>query len=275
MKSKFLSFILYSILFTPMLSAQDWADKKEAKKTPTFVFGVNVGTLFANNNTASIYDGSEKNSSYGVQYILDLPQNTTFFDTYFNQSHSLEELPLNPTYKTALDIGIHAGINISRNSSIFVEINMANLSVEQLFTILIDDPTNLAIEPNYEQLPIIGEEKRININLGTQLSFFNKGKTNLYWSFFGNFNNIQLERNYIVIDGKEFEIRHTLPQQPNTKPNGIGYGGGTGVGVKYKLSETLTTDLAYNFYYIKTSINDNLQGFGINHGVTLRLLWNQ
>lgn len=258
-----------------MLVAQDWSDKKEEKKTPTFVFGVNVGALFVNNNTASIYDGSNKNSPYGVQYILDLPQNTTFFDNYFNQFYSLEELPLSPTYKTALDIGIHGGINTSSNSSIFVDINFSNLNVEQLFTILIDDPTNIAIEPNYEQLPIIGEEKRININLGSQLSFFNKDKTNIYWSFFGNFNNVKLERNYIIINNKEFEIRHTLPQQPNTKPNGIGYGIGTGLGVKYKLSETLTTDLTYNFYYIKTSINDNLQEFGVNHGITLRFLWNQ
>jgi len=271
MKNRLL-LLLFCITTCPtILLAQDWTDIKE--KENTFFVGLNIGTLFANNNTASIYDGSNNNTPFGVEYIMNIPSNKIIFKNYFQQTFSIAELPLNPTYKTALDIGLHAGINISKVSSIFVDMNISSLSVQQLFTILIDDPTNLAIEPNYEQLPIIGEEKRININVGTQLNFFNRNKTKIYGSFFGNFNNIKLLRNYIVINNREYEIFHASTQQPNIKPSGSGYGGGIGLGIKYNLTDKLTTDFTYNFYYIKTSINDKLQGFGINHGLTFRLLW--
>jgi hypothetical protein len=273
MKSKLLFLILTIFLFNSIIFAQDWTDEKEDTKKTNFFIGANVGAFFANNNTASFYDGSNKNSPYGVQYILNNPNNKPVFDSYFNQTYSLEELPLNPTYKTALDLGLHAGLSIGKKISFFIDLNFATLNVNQLFTVLIDDPTNLSIEPNYEQLPIIGKEKRININLGTQLNYYNQGKTTLYWSVFGNFNSIELIRNYIIIDNREYEINHNTFQQPNIKPNGTGYGTGTGLGLKYKLSEELTTDLTYNFYYLKTSLS-SLSNFGINHGISVRLIWN-
>ena len=253
------------------LYSKDWADKKD--KMPSFFVGVNVGTFFANNNTAALYDGSEKFTPYGVNYILTRPANYSVFLNYFNQNYTLEELPQNPSYSIALDLGLHAGFHLGSISSIFVDINLSNLAVKDVFTVLIDDPNNRAIEPIYEQIPIYGEEKRININLGNQLNFFNKNNTTLYWSLFGNFNTIQLERNYFVIDNKEYEIAHITALQPDVKPNGIGYGVGTGLGFKYQLAPQVKTDLTYNFYYIKTRINDNLNEFGSNNGIKLRIIW--
>ena len=101
-----------------------------------------------------------------------------------------------------------------------------------------------------------------------------KNKTDIYWSAFGNFNSIKLERNYIIINNREYEISHANHQQPTIKPGGIGYGAGTGLGIKYKLTEDISVDLTYNLYYIKTKMNETLQSFGLNHGLTFRLIWN-
>jgi len=169
---------------------------------------------------------------------------------------------------------LHAGVNVSKINNIYIDINYATLKFEQVFTIAIDDPVNQSIQPTYEQFPILGEEKRININLGTQLSLYKESKTNIYWAIFGNFNSIELERNYFVIDGREYEIIHSNPQMPYVAPGGIGYGGGSGLGIQYKLTDNIKADLTYNLYYIKTKMNENIQGFGLNHGITFRLIWN-
>ena len=197
-----------------------------------------------------------------------------FSNDYFKYNYAVEEIPQNPTYKTAFNIGLHAGVYVSKINTIYIDINYASLKFEQNFTIAIDDPVNQSIQPTYEQFPIFGKEKRININLGTQLSLYNESKTNLYWSIFGNFNSIELERNYIIINGREYEIIHSNPQLPYVAPGGVGYGLGSGLGIKNKLTDNIKADLTYNLYYIKTKMNQNIQGFGMSHGIMVRLIWN-
>jgi hypothetical protein len=83
-----------------------------------------------------------------------------------------------------------------------------------------------------------------------------------------------LERNFIVIDSREYEIIHSNAQTTTQQPGGIGYGAGSGLGLKYKLTDRIITDFTYNLYYIKTKMNDNIQGFGMQHGLMFRLIWN-
>ena len=256
----------------------DWADEKkdwtnEENTSSKFFVGINAGALFANSNTASIYTGASNITPYGIDYILNVPNYKMVFDTYFQYPYAVSELPQNPAYKTAFDIGLHAGMNLGGGNTIFMDLNTSKVKFEQSFTMEIKDPNNQLVEPNYEQFPIIGEEERFNFNLGTQLSLLNKEKTNIYWSIFGNFNSIKFKRNYIVIDGKEYEIIHSNAQLTTPEPGGIGFGAGSGLGFKYKLTDRITLDLTYNLYYIKTKMNDNIQDFGINNGVLLRLIW--
>lgn len=274
MKSKTVIFLILAIC-NSSLFAQDWADEEEEESSSgTFFVGVNVGAFFPDNNTAIIYTGSTSVTPYSINYILSNPYNKTTFDTYFKYPYEISELPQNPSYKTALDIGLHAGINIGGGNTIYIDLNSSTLNYEQSFTIEINDPNNQSVDPTYEQFPIIGKEKRFNLNLGTQLSLLNVDKTTIYWAFFGNFNSIKLEKNYIIINGREYPITHSSPQQPSVQPGGVGYGGGTGTGLKYRLTEKVLVDFTYNLYYIKTTMNDNIQGFGINHGLTFRLIWN-
>ena len=259
-----------SILFAQ--EEEDWADEEE--KTSVFFGGINVGAFFANKNTAIIYTGSSDVTPYGINYIFNQPQNKLVFDQYFQYPYAVVETPQNPSYKVALDIGLHAGINLNKMTSIYVDINTSQLKYEQFFTVAIDDPASRNPEPIYEKLPIIGEEKRLNINLGTQLSLYQKESSNIYWSLFGNFNNVKLERNYIVVNNVEYEIRHTNPSQSNTKPGGVGVGGGTGLGFKFGLTDNILIDFTYNLYYTKVNLTEAIQPYGMQHGLLLRILWN-
>lgn len=285
MNTKILYTLFLSIIFQGTLFAQDWtdstntepitdwADQKE-NTTSRFFIGINAGAYFPNNNTAIIYTGSDDITNYGINYILNVPNYRQVFDSYFQHAYSVEEFPQNPVYKTTFNIGLHTGINLGSGHSIFLDINTSKLSYEQFFTIAINDPNNKSIDPTYEQIPIIGNEKRINTNLGIQLSLINKDRVNFYWSAFGNFNKINLERNYIVIANKEYEINHRNPTQANATPGGIGFGGGTGLGFKYNLAEKVWIDLTYNYHYTKSKMNEKIQSFGGHQGMLFRIIWN-
>jgi len=252
---------------------KDWADKKD-KTSSLFFIGLNVGGYFPNSNTAIIYTGTNDVTDYGINYILNVPQYKPLFDAYFQYPYSVEELPLNPTYKAAFNLGLHTGINLGRGHAIFLDINTSNLSYEQSFTIAIDDPKNKSVDPTYQQIPIIGNEKRFNSNLGLQLSLFNKNQMNFYWSIFGNFNKINLERNYIVINNQEYEIHHRGSDRANAPIGGVGFGGGSGLGFKYNLTDRIWIDLTYNYHYNKSKIDDDFQSYGSHHGILFRVIWN-
>lgn len=252
----------------------DWTDQKD-KPSSLFFIGLNVGGYFPNSNTATIYTGTSDVTDFGIDYILNIPNFQAMFDTYFEHPYSVEEYPLNPAYKTAFNIGLHTGINLGGGHAIFLDINTSNLSYEQSFTIAIDDPQNKSVDPTFEQIPIIGNERRLNTNLGLQFSLFNKNQMNFYWSFFGNFNSINLERNYIVIANQEYEINHRDPFRPNTTVGGSGFGGGSGLGFKYNLTDGIWVDLTYNYHYNKSKINDNVQSFGNHHGILFRVIWSK
>jgi len=285
MQTGFLYIIFAIFCLQINVNAQDWTDEtsnkgksdwsdKENSTSSKFFIGINAGGFFPNNNTAIIYTGASNITNYGIDYILSIPNYKTYFDAYFQHPYYVAELPLNPEYKTAFNIGLHTGINIGKGHAIFLDINTFNLNFEQSFTVAIEDPNNQSTEPTFEQIPIIGKEKRVNFNLGTQLVLMKKHKMNLYWSLFGNFNSTKLERNYILINGKEYEIIHSIPNQPNINPGGIGFGGGSGLGIKYQLTNKIWVDLTYNYYYLKTRMNDNIEFFGGHHGVMFRLIWN-
>lgn len=244
-------------------------------KTPLFFGGINIGGLFPNNKTALIYTGANSITPYGIDYILNTPQYKTTFDTYFKFPYSVAELPQDPSYKAALNIGIHAGINVGKMAAIFVDVNTSQLKYEQVFSMEINDPNNQSPGGIFEQLPIIGEEKRFNLNLGTQLSLYNDSESNLYWSVFGNFNAVKLQKNYILINNIQYNILHTSNLQTNSQPGGIGYGVGSGIGFKYQIVQNIFIDFTYNLYYSKINMNENLQSFGIQNELIFRLLWSK
>jgi len=276
--------LLLMVTIQSSLFAQDWTDSTSSKpisdwtdkedKTSLFFIGINAGGYVPNNNTAIIYSGTDDVTPYGINYILNVPSYKQTFDNYFQHAYSVEEYPLNPTYKLAFNIGVHSGINLGNGHSVFLDINSSNLNYEQVFTIAIDDQNNKSIDPTYEQIPIIGKEKRIHSNLGVQLSLFHQKKMNLYWSAFGNFNKINLERNYIIIANQEYQINHRNPTQGNSSTGGIGFGGGSGLGFKYNIADRVWIDLTYNYHYTKSKINETIQSFGSHQGMIFRIIWN-
>lgn len=235
--------------------------------------GINVGGFFANKNTAVLYTGADAFSNYGVEDLFSNTINKPIFDNYFQYPYAIVELPQTWKYRPALDIGGHFGIHLDGENALYVDVNFSSLDFENFFTVAIEDPNNQSPDPTYEQIALFGEEKRMNINLGLQLSLYQEKGLNAYFSLFGNLNSTRLEKNYFVVNGRQYFINHVLIGQPNVKPGGVGLGGGAGLGVKYKFNDKFTFDLAYSLYYSKTKMKEDFAPWGVHNGITFRIIW--
>lgn len=272
MKRKFLFALIAILPFCNNTWAQD-DFLEEENDSSAFFFGINFGAHFANNKTAVIHTGAPNITAYGYDYIFSRPQLQPIFQNYFVYDYYIAEDPVDPVYKTTAEIGLHVGYKINSEISIYADLNSVQLDYEQFFTVGIRNPTNQSPNDDLERIPVIGKETRFNLNLGTQFSIYNNENNTAYFAVFANANDVEMGRNYIVVNTIQYEILHPVDGNFNRKPQGVGYGGGFGLGVKFNLSERILSDFNYNLYYTKTNLTENLNPFGIHHSIGLRVIW--
>lgn len=282
----------YILLFTLVLSVLfiHCQEANDSEKGNIF-FGLNIGAYHSNNKMAWIYNGNVTPYT-NVQSYFSNPFYKAELDNYFKYQYKIESFadPSLMSYRTALNIGGHAGVKLNKNTSIYADVNLLQLKVKDFFTVAINNPNDpTTIGDTYEQIPIFGEESRTNINLGLQSNFYSENELTAYFNFFGNVNNTRLENNYFVINNKVYTITHNaevngttngfVNYQQRIKPSGIGFGGGAGLGIKYKFNDKFTFDANYYAIYTRTNINTelnfeaNLKPFGLNHALVARIIW--
>jgi hypothetical protein len=267
-------FIFFFFLIIQSSNAQEYDYEEETNDSSKFFIGVNVGAFFANNNSAKIYSGTPNITPLGYDFILRADNFERLFRNYFIHDIAIVEDPIDPSYKTSIEIGLHAGYQLGKDVSIFMDLNSSQLKYEQFFTIEVKNPSNNTLIPDYRKIPILGKESRFNFNLGTQISYYNENGTNAYISLFGNVNGVKMEENYIVINNVEYNLLHPTNGDINLKPGGVGYGGGGGLGLKLELTESISTDLYYNLYYTKINMNEFINSFGVHNSIGIRVIWN-
>lgn len=245
-------------------------DEEETESGANLKIGVNVGGYFANDSSAFLYNGYYTN--FGIPYIFSNANYKNQLINYFKYSYSLYSLPQNIKYRPAMNIGIHLALE-NKGNALYMDVNFAQLEIQDQFTVAVDDPNNNSPEPTYDQIPIFGHEKRLNVNLGYKTQFYEEDKIGVYWPLFANINSVQMIDNYIVIGTNKIPILHNLPNQPNVKPNGIGFGGGTGLGATYKINDKFTFDLSYNLIYTKIHYDSVINYFGLNQSILFRIIW--
>ncbi len=261
------------------LAQQHWYkyDEVDSSKSRFFI-GVNVAAFFTNAKTAGFYSGTPAITQFGVEhYLFDRQDLQQTFRDYFVHPYNREEIeyPLEPRYKTSVEIGLHVGYHLSNSFALYLDLNTVQLRYDQFVSIAIRDPQNAnTLEPKtFVQLPLIGRETRFNLNLGTQISYYQEGETNAYFNFFGNLNGVQLSENYFVVNEVEYQIQHPVNDDFNQTPGGIGYGAGGGLGLKFGISEHVSADLFYQVYYQQINLSENLQPYGYNHSLGMRVIW--
>lgn len=276
---KFKCLLSFALLFGLSLTnfAQDdylYEDDEELEDTVKFSFGINFGAYFSNNKTVEIYSGRPDITPFNIPFVLSQPFNQQAIRDYFMFDYYIAEYPIETRYRTASEIGGHIEYYLSKVIDLYLDVNITQLKFEQFFTVGIIEPNNGRIDGDrLEQIPLFGEENRFHLNLGAQFSIYHDEYSNFYFSLFGSLNNTQMRRNYFVINNVEYEIFHVALDRPNQRLGGIGYGGGTGLGFKYKIMDHLTTDFYYNLSYAQTNLSEAFQPFGFNHGLGIRIIW--
>lgn len=277
MNLKYLYFFLITIVLLPSAKSQEaYNYMDEQIDSSKFFVGINLGAYFANSESARFYAGTPNITPYGIDYILSNPMNQATFNEYFdNYNYYIVEYPIKSVYNTSFEIGFHGGYRLSKKFSTFLDFNTTQLDYKQAFTVAIDNPANQMPGPTLEQIPILGEENRFYLNLGAQFNYYSNGNSTAYLSVFANATNVQLKRNYIVIDNREYEIYHQDIYQSNQRIGGTAYGGGGGLGYKFHLTNNILADLYYNFYLAEIYLKENFRSRNIQNALGIRILWSK
>lgn len=263
--------ISFSVLFTVVSGfSQD-----ESK----VFFGVNIGSHIASKKTAMMYSGGSNFSLYGIEWAFSHPYYKPDFDTYFEYPYTIVELPIGMTYRASVEVGGIIGYHVDNSLEVYAEANIGMLKVQDVFVVEIQNPNTNTVNYPLEQLPVFGEEQRLNLNFGARFTLFENNGVFGYLPLFGNFNNVKVERNYFVVNNREYNLVHNIQGITNERPGGSGYGAGSGLGIKYRLSDKFLIDASYNAIYSKvtmikeSSVQPEFSTWGLHHSVLLRILW--
>ena len=267
LKKGWFKFILAStVLLSTQVNAQDDESFEEIdfSDSPFYVSG-NFGGYFANSETAAYYDGSGEAGTglFGINWIFSIQQ---FYDQIKNrlngQDFVLGELPANLQYKAGFMIGGTAGVKIGKQRFIFGELGIVTLRLGDVFTIHIDDPVNF--EPIIRQGEILGEEKRLLINLGYREMLGSNEQTKVFYELGGTLNSVEVTKNEIFLEGLNYNLlRPVNPNQPNTnpielRPGGVNFGAFGSLGINYKLNSHYSFDVGASLRYERIDVDPAL-----------------
>lgn len=248
-------------------------DNEETFQKKGFFVGLGFGAHFANRNTAVIYDGVSKYSFIGIGYYFTTEPFKTQFEEYFKYPYEIVELPTDIKYRPGREISWQLGYRFEEGSTFYIEANFAQLSIQDAFVVAIDDPNRKSPEKLLQQIPVFGKEQRLNMNTGFQIPFIQEQGFTAYFPLFANINSTKLERNYFVINNQQYQIAHNIPGVTNTRIGGMGYGGGSGLGIKMRFNKNLTLDIAYNLIYSRIRMTNDLRPFGTHHSLLAKIIW--
>lgn len=257
-------FILFLVVFPYFILAQEKSK---------LIFGINAGTYIGNKNTASLYAGNV--TSYGVSSILNNINFRPSFEQYFEYPFEISSFPNNIKYNPGTEIGIHIGKEKER-SKIYVDINFAELKVQDIVVLAVDNPNNQSTEPNYVPISLIGKEKRNMINIGVQKNIFKESNFSLYVPIFFQLIQVELKQNYIVINQQPYNINHSAINNSNQSQNPQGYGIGFGSGfvLNYFINKDISFDLGYHGQFSQTNFSEDLKPWGMQNSIFVRLVIN-
>jgi hypothetical protein len=254
--------ILFVCLYASVVSAQE---------SGVFV-GLGAGSHIANKKTAMMYSGGSNFTAFGISSIFSNPTIKPEFDTYFQYDYAIVELPEGMRYRPSVEVGALLGYRSETGTVFYLESNFSNLRVEDVFVVEVKNPNTGGQYP-LEQIPLFGFERRLNMNAGFQLNIAESGGAQVYWPLFANMNSVRVDKNYFVVNNKQYFISHVVPGFPDQKPGGLGFGGGSGLGVRYPVSESITADFSYNLIYSRVRMTEQFREWGVHHSVMLKIIW--
>lgn len=265
-------YFTFLVLATIIYQEQSACTQKEQ----TIFFGVNVGVKIANKNHALRYGGGYQNELY-YSLINQYNYNELYIrlgDKNFQLAY--DGLPANIRYTPSLITGVSVGYQINPNFQMSLDGNFCKLKVRDVFTVIVDDPTNSTSQNVYEIGQLYAEESRFEGRFNLDYVFPDGDKFKLMAGISGIFSAWRIDEHWAML--KDYTMPLFSVHNPNNnilnKTRGIGWGGGFNIGCQYEISEKIISQLVYQPYHVNADY-----GFIINkklllqHDLTLRLMW--
>ena len=244
-----------------------------AQKEKTIFFGVNVGVKFANKNYAKRYNGLYNNELVNAIYS---PINyNEIFIRLGDKNFDLNEVPGNIKYTPGLLTGVLVGYQMSPNLQANIEANFNKLSVKDVFTIIIYDPTNSTSEPTIGLGQIYAKESRFNGRFN--FDYVGDGdKAKLILGLSGIFMAWRIDEYAAAYDGYTMPLYSAFNPTNNfgNVTRGSGWGFGTNIGLEYRVNEKIVAQIMYQPYQVWEDFGLTIdKRILLQHDLTVRFLW--
>lgn len=244
---------------------QDEEDEWEEGDRSGLSFGLNIGAYFGNKQSAMFYNGAGlwdlndvQARVYSIEERLTLNQQTLQEVTNLINAESFiipnDASPGNMRYNPGIMMGFRVGYRFNNDNGIFLDVNYANLKAADKFTLttnlIPDNPMQGSSDTRLYN--IIGEEDRLNIQLGYRGGIMINDDMNWYLEGGGSFLATRLVDNYLEIEGTTFDLWLAF-QSPNiflgptSNLTGTGLGFYFGTGVEVFFNDTYEINLGLRF----------------------------
>lgn len=254
-------------------------DEEQEDTLQGLSFGLNIGSYFANGETANIYNGSgpfaeDVNAAANVRWY-SIPERIGI-DGPFAQSNDIREIqnfyntqtysfpfdyaPTNMRYNPAMYVGLNLKWNFNRYAALLMNINACKLKAVGQFTMQLP-PTSQTAQNNVGPtlLSIAGEEQRFNINLGYRQGWMMGDYSNFFVQVGGSMLGTKWMRNYVLVADRQFDLitsgfvagQTPMSATPNT---GVGFGAFVQTGVEFWVGK-YSFDIGLGFSRDKVIIN--------------------
>ena len=297
--------LLFLIGFSFVALSQDEDEKNtkpgKLKAGKGFHVGITVGSMFANNAGAQIYDGygfdgsGNKNDwtnsymrqniciQYGGKEPPYLPDQiaqalSVNGQTVNHDGWSFEEsdMPLQMRYTPSILIGLACRYFVDKKNTLIFNVNATKLKASGAFTITINNP--ILPSEAFKTFAIIGGEQRLMFQLGYQRILGNNEKANLFVEAGLNMTMAKFDRNQIAINNLVIDLftyynpngQQTIAYQ---KPVTVNLGAFAGLGINLTLSPKTTLQLLYAPLYERLKLGYDT-GLHLQHSVMLRAYYN-
>ncbi len=285
---------------------EDDNNEKPGKLKPGkgFHIGIMVGSMFANNEGAGIYDGwgfdgegnkftefqdSYMNQKINYQYGGKDPQ---FFTQdqiapalsesggqqiqHDGWNFSESDMPYQMRFRPSIMIGLACRYFVDKKNTLILNVNATQLTANGAFTITLINPPNPS--QAFQSFGIKGTEQRLMFQLGYQRILGNNEKANLFIEAGLNSTMSKFNSNLIIINSLQIDLytyynangQQTVALQ---KPVKVNIGAFAGLGLSLTLSPKTTIQLLYAPIYERLKLGYDT-GLHLQHTIALRAYYN-
>jgi len=267
-----------------------------------FRLGLYIGSYFANQYTAGIYDGygfdidgnknnfenSFMNQKINIQYggkgypgqVDQIGQALGVDPTGQPWTFDESDMPINMRYTPAFLVGLNTIYSVDEKNAILLNLDASKLKIGGNFTIVTPPTANSTqINNSIKTFAITGTEQRLLFQFGYQRILGDNDKMNFFVEGGLMATIAEFSKNEIMIN----TLRIDLTSYNNStlfstsvlfkKPIGTGFGAFAGVGTNITINPKYTIQILYNPTYEKINIGASPR-LKFQHAVGLRAYYN-